>query len=243
MARPPRIIPTLTLEDCERFWSGCRRNTHTGCLEWIRATNGAGYGVFRPSASRNWFLVHRIAFVLQHGEPPCDHPLVCHTCDNPRCAEWTHLWAGTVRENAQDASAKGLLIGNRSFSPVARARGERHGIAKLTDMEVLSIFTRFNFGESASMIARSLTLSPNTVTSVLNRNTWTHIQAPRLRPFDRAAIGEAHPRAQVTAAQVSNVRALYDAGTINGKTAMSRFGLSKSATYAILRRGTWKHVP
>jgi hypothetical protein len=33
--------------------------------------------------------------------------LVCHTCDNPWCVELTHLWLGTVSENAKDSVVKG----------------------------------------------------------------------------------------------------------------------------------------
>ena len=75
------------------------------CLEWQRYCNTSGYG--RISTSRydrdkgDFVYAHRLAWALAHGVDPGELQ-VLHTCDNRKCANAAHLYAGTEADNKRD---------------------------------------------------------------------------------------------------------------------------------------------
>ncbi len=81
-----------------------------GCINWTGRVNRGGYGEWgqpwreRPSSKR----AHRVAWELASGPVP-DGLLICHSCDNRRCVNREHLFAGTHRDNMIDAIAKGRI--------------------------------------------------------------------------------------------------------------------------------------
>lgn len=77
------------------------------CKLWRGARNSDGYPVMRVGAVL--VLVTRAALSAALGRPLKPGMCACHTCDHPGCVEPSHLWEGTRRENAQDASRKGRL--------------------------------------------------------------------------------------------------------------------------------------
>lgn len=81
-----------------------RRNRETGCLEWTGKLKTSGYGFL--SIKRKVVSAHRLAWELVHGAIPADQ-VVCHSCDNPKCIEVSHLWLGTQADNIRDMDIKG----------------------------------------------------------------------------------------------------------------------------------------
>jgi hypothetical protein len=80
-------------------------NEVTDCWEWTHSVNNIGYGMFRFSSS-GMRTAHRVSYELFNGPIP-KGLAVCHKCDNPKCVNPKHLWAGTLKDNAQDMVAKG----------------------------------------------------------------------------------------------------------------------------------------
>lgn len=112
--------------DAERLAARLVRNPETGCLLWTGSRNSLGYGMMgmgsRTDGTKSNFLVHRVAWVLAHGEIPAETPCVLHDCpggDNPACCNVEHLWLGTNDDNQEDKSKK--LRG--CYSKMGRAFG------------------------------------------------------------------------------------------------------------------------
>lgn len=134
------------------------------CRVWTGERTRGGYGVVivstRPKRVRP---AHRLAWELAHGPIP-DGMNVLHRCDVRQCILPDHLFLGTDADNRDDCVAKGH-----------HARGERQGMAKLTEPEVLDIRRLVAEGVWRRQIAARFGISHVTVRSIAQRKTWKHI--------------------------------------------------------------------
>jgi hypothetical protein len=74
-----------------------------GCLEWQGHLDKWGYG--QISVREKHHSVHRLLWTLINGELD-RHTLVCHKCDNRKCANLNHLFTGSYKDNMQDMIRK-----------------------------------------------------------------------------------------------------------------------------------------
>ena len=81
-----------------------------GCWTWKGPLHPAGYAYTTIYETNKKMHAHRASFLIFKGEIP-NGLYVCHKCDNPSCINPDHLWAGTAKENMQDAKSKGRLRG------------------------------------------------------------------------------------------------------------------------------------
>lgn len=68
------------------------------CIEWTGKLS-QGYGYFM--ALKYQWRVHRLSYLIQHGHIP-DGLFICHKCNNRKCINIDHLYAGTPKQNSQD---------------------------------------------------------------------------------------------------------------------------------------------
>jgi len=183
MRKPNRIIPPLSKQDILRFWPKVRIRGLDECWPWTAGKVASGYGAFylgsRSDGTRRQLSASRIAWTLAHGPVPLGM-LVCHHCDNPDCCNPLHLFLGTPADNIRDAARKGRTAsGERNGShthPERLARGERHGLAKLTEAQVREIRARYAAGGvSQSQLAREYGMARTTISSIVRRETWAHV--------------------------------------------------------------------
>ena len=144
------------------FWARTGGSTSHGCIEWLGACAQDGYGM--ANWDRRGGKAHRYAYITRVGPVP-PGMCVCHRCDNRRCVNPEHLFAGTYSANAQDAGRKGR-----------RAVGERHPSATVSVIDVLLIRRLYKCGHfSQRRLAAQLGVARDTIRSIVTRKTWKHV--------------------------------------------------------------------
>lgn len=111
------------------------------------------------------WLAHRVSYFLHYGDLP-KAAFICHHCDNRGCVNPSHLYAGDVQTNSDDAVARGRL---------AAPRGEAQGGSKLTVASVRAMRSAHFAGASHSQLARQFGCSAANVYKVVKRITWNHV--------------------------------------------------------------------
>ena len=132
----------------DRFWAKVDKNgpvpahrTDLGpCWLWTASFSSKGYGKIGVAVG-GWDFAHRIAFLLTHGRMP--EPCALHHCDNRACVRPGHIFEGTKGDNAADRDAKGRTT-----------KGERSGVAKLTEAQVREIRARHAAGQGRPVQGR-----------------------------------------------------------------------------------------
>ena len=129
----------------------------------------AGYrrvNLNQPGATKQGQQVHRLVAMAFLGEPGPGQIQVNHINSDPSDNRAENLEWATRSENMRHAYRFGKACN----------KGERNSNSKLTDGQVLSVFTRRSMGESAESIAADLGVTKTTVGDILIGKTWRHLQ-------------------------------------------------------------------
>lgn len=150
--------------DIERFWSKVNKSGgDDACWEWMSSTNPKGYGKF-------WFIddtisAHRFSWFLANGKIPRHQPFICHKCDNPKCVNPAHLFAGDSQDNISDMISKG-----RSLT------GEKSHAAKITSEDVIEIRRLWHNSRITSrQLGEKYGLGKTSVLRIIHGKTWAHL--------------------------------------------------------------------
>lgn len=186
MATEVILLTELTATEKQRFWAkvnmdGPPHPTDTSqgkCWLWTASIIQGGYGGFNIRQKTR--KAHRISFFLANGFDAL--PLCMHSCDRPRCVNPRHLSAGTSSQNAVDMFTRGRGVrqcGDMNFArrhPELVKRGEKNGLALLTDQKVREIRTRYATGrETLKQLAPHFGVTFHCIWRVVKRKSWAHV--------------------------------------------------------------------
>lgn len=157
----PKRIP---IED--RYWANVNK-VEGDCWIWTGAKrNYKGYGTIAlPGRGNGSITTHRFAWKLAFGDIP-EGLHVLHKCDNPSCVNPEHLFLGTNNDNVQDKCKKGRLN---------HVKGEKSGVSKLTEKDILLIKQLRKDGLLHREIAEKLNITKGNVGFILRGETWKHV--------------------------------------------------------------------
>lgn len=93
----------ISQETKDRFFSKVDK-TDT-CWNWKGALSSNGYGMFFHT---KMIRASRFSYILHHGDIE-EGKIICHHCDNPKCVNPLHIYAGDHKQNAWDRETRGRV--------------------------------------------------------------------------------------------------------------------------------------
>lgn len=151
----------MDLNDFVRFFA--KVNTSESCWEWSGSLDSGGYGLFRLEGKME--KAHRVSYLWFVKEPQ-EGQHICHACDNPKCVNPKHLWAGTPSDNAIDRESKGR---GRD------AKGENNPFSKLKEDDVIFIKRHHRKGDpnmNCGALAKRFGCGESTVQAIVCGRNW-----------------------------------------------------------------------
>lgn len=91
----------------DRFWEKVAVGEPDKCWLWTGCLTGNNkYGAIGSGVGSRCFRAHRVSWEIHFGPIP-NGLRVLHKCDVPACVNPSHLWLGTLSDNALDRERKG----------------------------------------------------------------------------------------------------------------------------------------
>lgn len=128
------------------------------CVEWPRGRYPTGYGHISRIGGG---YTHRAAMEIAGITPEEDQTVVRHLCHNPPCVNLRHLRWGTVQDNINDRSERGV------WHEAMRKRNLSSRLGRLTDLEIQQIRRYSMVGMPQTAIGHRFGISDNTVRKII----------------------------------------------------------------------------
>lgn len=152
-----------------RFWEKVIRSGPEDCWLW-QAGKEYGYGRIGTGVGGGRILAHRASWEMHFGRVPEDL-FVLHRCDVKLCVNPNHLFLGTNMDNVLDKVAKGRA-----------ARGEKSGLALLTERKVLEIVRLRTIGYTPLALAVKFGVKRAVIYTVINGVAWGWLTGIERKP-------------------------------------------------------------
>ena len=150
----------VSQEDIERLFQRVDFNGEGGCWNWTGPPTWDGYGQFHCGGETR---THRVSYKYFFREIP-EGLLVRHSCNNRRCVNPLHLELGTHQDNMNDRNLAGRQ---------ARPKGEKNGMAVLTEEEVTRIREMISSGQHKQYeIAEVFCVSASLISHIKHGRYW-----------------------------------------------------------------------
>ena len=130
------------------------------CVLWPHGGSAAGYGQVQKFGVKVY--THREALLSRQPAPAGME--TAHSCRNRNCMNYRHLRWATPAENQLDRVRDGT-----------DNRGERHGLARHTNAEVLAIKAELAAGQRNIDIAQRFGVDRHWVAKIKTGQIWTHV--------------------------------------------------------------------
>lgn len=167
-------LSDLHVDPAQAFWSHIQKGPE--CWKWTGVTVNSGHGRWGKR------LAHRIVWERLRGPIP-PGIVLCHRCDNPPCCNPEHIFLGTVADNNADKLAKGRQARGAAHSAAMRefaaahperlARGEGHGMSKLTSGVVIRIRADYATGSHTQAgLAATHNVARSLIGQIVRREIW-----------------------------------------------------------------------
>lgn len=136
----------------------------TGCWLWLGKPGGGGYGQFHIRSTTLTPPAHRAGYALFKGPIP-EGVLVRHGgCHNSKCVNPDHMELGSHADNMRDRARDGTSN-----------RGERNGMARLTEVEVRAIRRGLVRGQTYRDLGKQFKVSDSVIGDIARGKTWGHL--------------------------------------------------------------------
>jgi hypothetical protein len=143
-----------------------------GCWIWAGNRMRNGYGQFTEAGRK--YSAHRFSFEL-HGRKLSEGEFVCHRCDVRACVNPEHLFAGTPKQNIEDAVSKGRMRWQKPGFKESRARGSAHGRAKLSEDDVRLVRLLHAGGWGNQKIGDLFAVYHTAISKIISGVNWSHV--------------------------------------------------------------------
>lgn len=132
------------------------------CWPWKLRVDSYGYG--RCEFGGKITTASRASYLAATGRN-IEGLVVCHRCDNPRCCNPAHLFAGTQAENLADCRSKGR-------AKYLTGANHHRASAKLTESQVREAKQLYKAGMTQTSIASMLGVHSSTISRAVRGERW-----------------------------------------------------------------------